>query len=275
MNKGLRVMRLVNRFSNKMGEDRVRAHSAEASFFIIMSFFPFLILILHMIRFLPVTEEQIMITLGNLVPFDVSGLLTPVVNSLYHQSNGLLSAFIIAALWSASKSIIGLTDGLNAVYRIEEERNYIILRIRAMVYALFMAVALLVSLIILVFGYDIIEYLKKKIPILMNYQDELTVFPVLAAMILLVILFAIFYTFLPNRPRKFVKQLPGGVFASVAWTMFSYIFSIYLQFASNMSLLYGSFTSLVGIMMWLYICMYLLFIGAEINLYLSQPELFH
>ena len=67
---------------------------------------------------------------------------------------------------------------------------------------------------------------------------------------------------------------PGAVFTSVAWAVFSYVFSIYLEYASNMSVLYGSLTTLVVVMLWLYFCMYLLFIGAEINQYLSAPELF-
>ena len=41
-----------------------------------------------------------------------------------------------------------------------------------------------------------------------------------------------------------------------------------------MSVLYGSLTTLVVVMLWVYFCMYLLFIGAEINQYLSAPELF-
>ena len=54
----------------------------------------------------------------------------------------------------------------------------------------------------------------------------------------------------------------------------SYVFAIYLKYAGNMSVLYGSLTTLIVVMLWLYSCMYLLFIGAEINHYLANPEMF-
>lgn len=261
-------------FSRKMGDDRVRAHSAEAAFFAIMSFFPILMLLLTLIRFTPITEAQILYTLEEITPFEITDMLKPIVTSLYGQSAGLVSWIIIAALWASGKSIIGLTDGLNAIYRVDEERNYVILRIRAMLYALIMIVALVISLTILVFGYDIIDYVKSRFSVLQEYSEELTVLPTLVAMLILIFLFTVFFAFLPNRRQQFFKQIPGAIFSSVAWSVFSYLFSIYLELAGNMSVIYGSLTSLIGIMMWLYFCMYLLFVGAEINHYLMYPELF-
>ena len=102
----------------------------------------------------------------------------------------------------------------------------------------------------------------------------MVVLPTGLALVILALLFAVLYTYLPNRKMAFIRQLPGAVFTSVAWAVFSYVFSIYLEYASNMSVLYGSLTTLVVVMLWLYFCMYLLFIGAEINQYLSAPELF-
>ena len=137
-----------------------------------------------------------------------------------------------------------------------------------------MILALVVSLGILVFGYGIESYLLEKFSFLMNYQDSMIVLPTGLALVILILLFAVLYTYLPNRKMVFIRQLPGAVFTSVAWAVFSYAFSIYLEYASNMSVLYGSLTTLVVVMLWLYFCMYLLFIGAEINQYLSVPELF-
>lgn len=262
------------RFTEKMANDRVRAHSAEASFFAIMSFLPILMLLLSMIRYLPITEIQALNTLEEITPFEVTDMLRPIIAGLYRQSSGLVPWIVIAALWAAGKSIIGLGDGMNAIYRVEEERNYFLLRFRAMLYALIMTIALGVSLTILVFGYDIISYLKGQFEILQQHSQALTILPILAAMLLLVVLFTVVYTFLPNRRQNALKQIPGAIFASVAWTVFSYGFSIYLELAGTMTVIYGSLTTLIGVMMWLYFCMYLLFVGAEINHYLMYPELF-
>ncbi|MCD8023148.1 MAG: YihY/virulence factor BrkB family protein, partial [Lachnospiraceae bacterium] len=130
------------------------------------------------------------------------------------------------------------------------------------------------SLIILVMGYGFSGYLSSKFEMLFFLPDFTTVIPALITMGILTALFVFMYSYLPNRRMKVSGQIPGAVFTSVAWSIFSYAFSIYLEYSTNMSVIYGSLTTLVVVMLWLYACMYLWFIGAELNHYLAAPELF-
>lgn len=265
---------MIHKFMVKMGKDRIRAHSAEAAFFTIMSAFPILMLLLTLVQFTPLTQEQVMFTLEEITPFQVTELLEPVVSSIFNQSSALVPWTALAALWAAGKGIMGLADGLNSVYRIEERRGYFVTRFRSTLYTLVMIVALVVSLAILVFGYSIQNYLQKVIPLMEKYSDVMLLLPTLIAVLILVVSFAVLYRFLPNHKMRFLNQIPGAVFSAVTWSAFSYAFSIYLDFAVNMSVIYGSLTTLIVVMLWLYSCMYLLFIGAEINHYIANPELF-
>lgn len=231
-------------------------------------------LLLALLRYTPLTADEIVLTFEGLTPFEITPLVQPMVNSIYRQSTSLVPWTVLVALWTAGKGMLGLSDGLNSIYQVEETRNYFVTRFRCACYTVVMILALVVSLGILVFGYGIENYLLEKFPFLMKYQDSMVVLPTGLALVILALLFAVLYTYLPNRKMAFIRQLPGAVFTSVAWAVFSYVFSIYLEYASNMSVLYGSLTTLVVVMLWLYFCMYLLFIGAEINQYLSAPELF-
>lgn len=265
---------LFFKFSAKMKKDRVRAHSAEAAFFIIMSFFPVVMLLLAMIRFLPLTEGQLLAAVESITPFEVRGSLEPLVDVVYNHSSALVPWTALAALWAGAKGMMGLSDGLNSVYQIEETGNYIVLRIRAAFHTIIMILALTLSLVILVFGYWILDYLESFFPILTNFSGAMLMLPMGIAMGLLCLLFLIMYAFLPTRRRKIRKQFPGAVFTAAAWAVFSYVFSIYLEYVSNMSVIYGSLTTLVVVMLWLYFLMYLFFIGAEINHYVVHPEMF-
>lgn len=268
------VTELIYKFSVKMGRDRVRAHSAEAAFFIIMSFFPVLMLLLTLIQFTPLDREQVLFALEEITPFEMTRILEPVVDSLFGQSPTLLSWTAIAAVWAAGKGIMGLADGLNSIYQIEDSRNYFASRIRYACYTIVMVLALILSLAILVCGYGLQNYLRGQFEFFDQFSDAMLIVPTAIALIVLAILFLILYTFLPNRRPGIASQIPGAVFSAVAWAVFSYAFSIYLDFAGNMSVIYGSLTTLIVVMLWLYFCMYLLFVGAEINHYLASPELF-
>lgn len=265
---------LVLKFQNKMGRDKIRAHSAEAGFFIIMSFFPILMLLLTMIRYTPLTQDQLLYAIEEITPFEVVDVLEDTVHSIYNQSVALLSTTAIAAIWAAGKGIMGLSDGLNSIFQITDTRNYFVARFRYTFYTLILIVALVLSLGILVFGFSILDYLLGRFPMLRQYQDMLVVLPTGVALVVLVFLFTVLYMFLPNRRQTFRSQFPGAVFTAVSWSVFSYAFSIYLDYAVNMSVIYGSLTTLVVVMLWLYFCMYLLFMGAEVNQYIANPELF-
>ena len=274
MSKIHNTINLVIRFTKKIGRDRVRAHAAEAAFFIIMSVFPILMLLLTTLRYTTITSEQIIFTIEELTPFAITNEIQPVVDGIFGQSTALVPWTALVAVWTAGKGILGLSDGLNSIFQIEETKNYFITRVRCACYTVVMVLALVVSLFILVFGYSIETYLLKKIPLLAAYQDELTILPTSVALLILLLLFTVLYTFLPNRRMRFVRQSPGAVFTAVSWGVFSYGFAIDLKYAGNMSVLDGSLTTLIVVMLWLYFCMYLLFIGAEINHYLANPEMF-
>lgn len=272
MNRLWKLIQFGRRFAKKMKKDRVRAYAAESAFFTIMSFFPVLMLLLTLIQFTPLNKEQVLYALEGITPFELMTVLEPMVSSIYNGSYVLVSWTVIAALWAAGKGIMGVSDGLNAIYQIVETKNYFVTRIRAACYTFVMILALIVSLAILVFGYSIQDYLRSTIPFVREHPQTVMIWPMLVAMLLLVLLFLVIYMFLPNRRMQAWSQVPGAVFTAVSWAVFSYAFSIYLDYAVNMSVIYGSLTTLVVAMLWLYFCMYLLFVGAEINQYIAHPE---
>lgn len=258
----------------KMDRDRVRAHSAEAAFFIIMSFFPVLMLLLTLVQFTPITQQQVLTTIEDITPMGMIEFLEPIVDAIYNQPISVISWTAIAALWTAGKAIMGLADGMNSIYGVQKTKNYLVTRIRAAFYMILMILALILSLAILVFGYSIQEYLTKRFPNMSRYTGNLLVTPMAIALLVLIVLFVVLYTFLPDTRQKFFGQFPGAIFSAISWAVYSYGFSIYLDYVGSMSVIYGSLTTLVVVMLWLYGSMYLLFIGAEINHYLVQPEMF-
>ncbi|MCC8051693.1 MAG: YihY/virulence factor BrkB family protein [Clostridiales bacterium] len=268
------TVRFARNVLKKLNADQVRAHAAEAAFFIMMSCFPILMLLMTMLKFTSISPEALITTLEDITPFEVRDLIEPIVNSIYSQSVALISGTAIAAVWTAGKSVLGMADGLNTIYRIEDTRNYFVVRLRAAAYILVLVAALGFSVVILVVGYSARDYVSEMIPLLQYFPDFSTILPALLTMLILAVLFLLMYSYLPGRRMRPASQLPGAIFAAIFWSVFSFIFSIYLDYSTNMSVLYGSLTTLVVVMLWLYVCMYLWFIGAEINHYLAAPELF-
>ncbi|MCD7735748.1 MAG: YihY/virulence factor BrkB family protein, partial [Lachnospiraceae bacterium] len=250
MGKSGDTVKFAKNVLKKVNADQVRAHSAEAAFFIMMSFFPILMMLLTLVKYTSITPEEIMNAIEDLTPFDVSGIIAPILESIYSQTIALVSGTAAVTVWTAGKAVLGLTDGLNTIYRIEETRNYFVVRLRAAVYIFVLIVALGISLVILVVGYGARDYVTAQFPLFRYLPGFGTILPALITMVVLAVLFLLMYSYLPNRRMKLSGQLPGAIFASVAWCVFSYCFSIYLEYSVNMSVIYGSLATLVVVMLW-------------------------
>ncbi len=274
MEKRHDTIRFVRNVLKKVSRDQVRAHSAEAAFFLMMSCFPILMLLLTLLKYTSISADELVVALEDVTPFEVRSLIEPIVDSIYSQSIVLVSGTVVAAVWTAGKSVLGMADGLNTIYQIEEGGNYFMVRLRAAVYIIALVAALGFSVVILVVGYSARDYVFERVILFRYLPDFGTILPALLTMLILSGLFVLMYSYLPGKRMRMSGQFPGAVFASVSWSIFSFIFSIYLDFSANMSVIYGSLTTLVVVMLWLYVCMYLWFIGAELNQYLAAPELF-
>ena len=93
----------------------------------------------------------------------------------------------------------------------------------------------------------------------------------IVGMCLMILFFSLLYSTIPQKKLSFFSVLPGSILSATGWIGFSYLFSFYIDNFSNYSATYGSLTAIVLSMLWLYACMYIVFIGAEINQILSNP----
>ena len=88
--------------------------------------------------------------------------------------------------------------------------------------------------------------------------------------IVMIIFLLLIYKFLPNRRDMYRRQLPGAVFSTLGWMVISWVFSVYVDVFRGFSSMYGSLTTIMLIMMWMYFCMYCILIGGELNVMFGE-----
>lgn len=266
MNQIKKIIRLGQFVSKKFQHDNITAFSAQAAFFTLLSIFPFLMFLLTMIQYLPFTEATLLTYVHDLFPSAISTFFISAITEIYTKSTGtIVSITAVAALWSSSRGFYALTRGLNAAYDIDETRNYVVLRIWSLVYTFLFAISLNLIIGLLVFGNSIFAWISASFPELYRFALPIVVGRVLVSFLLMLFLFTMFYTLIPNRKSRFRDELPGALAASIGWIGFSYLYSYYIEHFSNHSRMYGSLTAIVLFMLWLYFCMNMLLAGAELN----------
>lgn len=261
------IYKLIRLFGKKIQDDHIPAYSAQAAFFIIISFFPFIMLIISIVKYLPITESSMLLLFSRLFPSGVSSMVVNTVNNIYrtNASMTLVSITAITTLWSAGKGFLAIMKGLNKVFSINETRGYLYLRVTSAFYTLIFAIMVIVTMILFVFGNRLYIWIEKKVPILADMALLIISVRTLIGLVTLVIFFILIFLFIPNRKTKVMKQFPGALISAAGWMGFSYAFSFYIDNFSNFSATYGSLTVIVLFMLWMYFLMYILFIGAQFN----------
>lgn len=253
-------------FGKQMSKKNISAFAASTAFFLFLSLIPALMLLCSIVPYTPLTEANLMSAARQITPDAMDALVTGIIADVYDKSVGIISITAVATLWSAGKGVLALLRGLNAVNDVEENRNYLLLRLVACLYIVLLLAAVLLSLLIMVFGNSIIRLIEENIPQTSYLFDLLIHFRTPFVWAVLTIVIALMYAYVPGTRQGFKMQLPGAVFAAIAWSVMTWAFSIYVDVFNGFTT-YGSLTTIIILMLWLYAEMYIIMVGAYMNRY--------
>lgn len=158
-------------FFDKCKRDKINAYSAQSAFFIILSTIPFLMVFSSLLQYTPITEGTLLKMYQTALPDYISAFLISITDEVYNRSVGIISITAIVAIWSAAKGIQYMTDGLNSVNDLEENRNWFVLRLWAIVYTIVFLFAVVFTLVVLVFGNTLHDLAVEYIPLLQRLTD--------------------------------------------------------------------------------------------------------
>lgn len=258
----LRTIRWLSQF-------RVGLYAAHASFFMILSLFPGLVLLLGLLRYAGLDGESLLQLLEGFIPEVLLPTVRSIVRLTYQNTTGtVLSLSAAAALWSASRGIYSLVIGLNAIHEVRESRGYFYTRLVSMGYMFAFLIVLLLTLILLVFGNSLMQLLPGDTPFL-RFLDEVIGLRSILLLLLQTGLFSAMFMALPNEHCSFKDAFPGAVLSSLGWLTFSRLYSYYVEHFSGYAGIYGPvYTMAIG-MLWLYFCISIVFYGGVFNRYLK------
>ncbi len=263
----------VSDFLERLSRHAVTAYAAQSAFFIIISFFPFVMLLLTLLNYIPIPLDETGALVTGILPEAVTKFVNELLAEIHINASGtVISITAITALWSASKGLLAIRRGMNSVYENTESRSYIIIRFYSVIETLAFLLILLVMLIIMVFGNTLYKWLASSTPVLAEIAAIIMDLRGVTGLALLALFFDLMYVMMPDRRGNFFKELPGALLTAVGWIGFSYLYAFYVDNIANYSNLYGSLTTIVLLMLWLYICMYMLFIGGEINCLINENK---
>ena len=257
----------------KVKNDDIFASGAQLAYYLILSFFPFLIFLMTLIGFSNLSSSEVLMWLQRVLPLNVVDLTkNNIIEVVDFQHTGILGVSIIITLWTASTGFRGVIKGVNRAYDIEENRSFITRCIIAMLGVIALALTVISTLLMSVFGEIIGRYLNEALPfehIVAFLWNALRHFVII---VILIVVFAIIYKIAPAKKVRFRDVLPGAITSTLGWLIASAGFSYYVNNFSNYSRIYGSLGTVFILMTWLYITSMVFIFGVELNSVLEEEK---
>jgi membrane protein len=253
-------------------DNEMSVYAGYATLYILMAMVPLMTLVIGLVNILPdVSLQHLETVLNDLLPDieEVNALVHGIISNVNRQAGTLaISLSAIATLWSASTGVNALQAGLCKISG--SSGSFIKRRAMALLYTLIF-IALIPALLIFRILRGSIEDLIGAVNRWLNIPDiagRLLAFMEYSGLITAIVMAVVVllaYTYLRGDRQKLRYQLPGTLFTTVLWLVFSRLFEIFIQSFWHASSLYGSLASLFLAAMWLKAIVMIFFYGASLN----------
>lgn len=252
----------------EMQEDSIMLLAGGAAFYLLLALFPFLTAFVSLYGFVsdPHTIAEQIAFLGSFMPSGGVELIGGQLKALASQDASSLSfgfaVSLAVALWSANNGVKGLIEGLNVAYGEREKRSFVRLNLVSLAFtmgAILIGIGFIVSVGVVP---AVLAFLH------LDTWTEMLIrigrWPVMLAAVIAAI--ALLYRFGPSRERAKWRWVSWGAgLSSVVWIVASIAFSFYLQNFADYNATYGTLGAVIGFMVWTWISVLILFVGAEVN----------
>jgi membrane protein len=247
-------------------EDDVFGRAAQLAYYFFLALIPFLIFVIASLSVFGAADRGRALLFrffADALPPAAFELLDMTFTQIIHSSGPLKMSFgILASLWSASMGMSAIMDTLNAAYKVKETRSLIKQYAVATGLTVGIALLLVISVVIVVFGDTILNALSPGN--LLATIWKIAQWPLSLALILLA--FAITYYFAPNlRDRHWHWVTPGSIVGVILWLVVSMGLRIYLHFFGTYSVGYGSLGAVIVLLLWFYLSGIAVLSGAIVN----------
>lgn len=258
-------MKLLAGFGRRLTNDHVGAYAATCAYFLMISFVPFFMMVIAISQRTSIDITALTQGIISIVPAGLKNYVETIIEEVQAKTYSYMPLSILILLWSAAKVFHALSNGLNVISKTQETRGWFFLRFRSMMYVAVFLIFISLALYASMKGQNLQQTFAENSPAFQSFINFIYSFRVLFAYIGLILVFLFIYKFLPNCSYTFRSQLPGALITSTVWVFFSYLMTLYYEHNDNFSNMYGSLTGVVLAMIWIYFCMWFLFIGAELN----------
>lgn len=270
--KSKKIIEIIKKLYTNFIQHEIIALSAQVSYYLLLSVFPFLIFIITLISYTNLAGIESLELLSGFLPRSVYLLMVDIGrNVMATRSRAFISLGMIGTIWSASTGFLAFIYGMNRAYRKKETRPFWKVRGLSILFTLALSMILLFSFLLVVLGEVLGRHILTALQFPYGYDIIWDALRYIVSIATLIIVFILFYIYVPNCRLTVRGVVPGAILATTGWIALSAGFAFYVNNFGNFSKTYGSIGAAIALLIWLYWSSIVVFLGSELNAILYNP----
>lgn len=251
----------IKRTFDLFNQMEMRILPGNIAFFFVLALIPIITIVLAIGSYFSISLSMVVEFLEKLLPNEASNIIIEILSGKDFDTS--IGVFHFAILVVASNGTYAIINASNTLYQVENT-DALKDRIKS-VLLLFILLLLLIFLILVpMFGEKILSLLGNGI----IFKEIKFIYKILKwplTFLLIYINLKLLYTIAPSRKIKSSTTTYGAIFTTIIWTIATAIFSYYLKYFAHYNVIYGNLSSIVILMIWIYIISYVFVMGIAIN----------
>ena len=273
LKKNLKYFGLLWQALKKFNDDNGFFLSAGIAFNLLINLIPFILLLLALVGTYLYNDQEVLSYIHAYFR-DVAPALDPKVTSNLmdviqnRQIVGILG--FVGLLWFSTWVFSSLRIAFHIVFRIEKSRRMLRGIAVDLLMILLVGILLLVSMILSSIGAFLPGY-QGRIPVAIGPTIQ-WILKYLLPFSLTVCMFFLIYQIIPNKRVHLKSALQAALFTGLLWEMTKHLFAWYVVHLAEYSFFYGSLSTLVIFVLWVYYSSMILVVGAELEYFLEEDR---
>lgn len=273
---GVSLYKMFEIYVQGIFKDRIGRKAAAISWNFVFSLFPFILFLISILPYLPHYDKLqfyiFEILMNKIFPGRIEGdIVGYIEQQILPNSSGISNITILLALIFATNGTFALIDGFNQ--NSEEKLN----DLKEFLLAFVITIGFISVVLLAIFGIYYSEVVLK----LFTPDYAISWFVSNLSALIGFISFPLFYFFLLTlfywlgtvKLTRFRQAIPGAILTTILFVLTTYFFAIYARNFARYNVLYGSIGTMILLMVWVNVNVYLLLFGNELNLAIRRVRI--
>ncbi|AZA83077.1 YihY/virulence factor BrkB family protein [Chryseobacterium lactis] len=266
---GISLWQMFQIYISGIFKGKIGRKAAAISWSFTMSLFPFILFLLSVLPYMPHYDKLQFyifdVLMHNVFPSNMeSDVRGYIEHNIIPNMKGISNLTIVLALIFATNGTFSLINGFN------ENSDEKLSDVKEFILSFFITIGFITIVFLTLFGVYYVEVVMKlftpayDVPWLVDNLSSIIGF--VSFPLFYFILLTLFYWLGTVKIARFRQAIPGSILTTVLFLLTTYIFAIYVKDIARYNVLYGSIGSMILLMVWVNVNVYLLLFGNELNM---------